>query len=52
MCTGCATENLSDKLVKDFGEFDPTLELANFKFPTFLPLEIFNFLRYLKVSSF
>lgn len=29
------SENLSDKLVKDFGEFDPTLELANFKFPTF-----------------
>jgi len=27
-------ENLSDKLVKDFGEFDPTLELGNFKFPT------------------
>ncbi|OSY88252.1 cell division protein FtsK [Tenacibaculum holothuriorum] len=29
------TENLSDRLVKDFGEFDPTLELANYKFPTF-----------------
>jgi len=28
-------ENLSDKLLKDFGEFDPTLELGNFKFPTF-----------------
>ena len=27
-------ENLSAKLVKDFGEFDPKLELANFKFPT------------------
>ncbi len=27
-------ENLSDKLVKDFGEFDPRLELANYKFPT------------------
>ena len=27
-------ENLSDKLVKDFGEFDPTLELSNYKFPT------------------
>ncbi len=26
-------DNLSDKLVKDFGEFDPTLELGNFKFP-------------------
>ncbi len=28
------TDNLSDKLVSDFGEFDPTLELSNFKFPT------------------
>ena len=28
------TENLSDKLVKDFGEFDPTLELSNYRFPT------------------
>ncbi len=28
------SENLSDKLVKDFGEFDPTLELSNYKFPT------------------
>ncbi len=28
------TENLSDKLVEDFGEFDPTLELGNYKFPT------------------
>ena len=28
------TDNLSDKLVEDFGEFDPTLELSNFKFPT------------------
>ena len=26
-------ENLSDRLVKDFGEFDPTLELSNYKFP-------------------
>lgn len=25
--------NLSEKLVKDFGEFDPTLELSNYKFP-------------------
>ena len=24
---------LSDQLVKDFGEFDPTLELGNYKFP-------------------
>jgi len=35
-------ENLSDKLVKDFGEFDPTLELANFKFPTFNLLMQYN----------
>lgn len=28
------TENLSEKLVEDFGEFDPTLELGNYKFPT------------------
>ncbi|KAA1246913.1 DNA translocase FtsK [Aquimarina sp. RZ0] len=27
-------ENLSAKLVKDFGEFDPKLELGNFRFPT------------------
>ena len=27
-------ENMSSKLVKDFGEFDPTLELANYSFPT------------------
>lgn len=26
-------DNLSSKLVEDFGEFDPTLELAKFKFP-------------------
>ena len=30
-----STENLSDKILKDFGEFDPTLELSNFRFPTF-----------------
>lgn len=28
------SKNLSDQLVDDFGEFDPTLELGNFKFPT------------------
>ena len=28
------TENLSDRLLADFGEFDPTLELGNFKFPS------------------
>lgn len=27
-------ESLSDKLVKDFGEFDPTLDLSQYKFPT------------------
>ncbi|WBX70453.1 FtsK/SpoIIIE family DNA translocase [Tenacibaculum retecalamus] len=36
------TENLSDKLVKDFGEFDPTLDLGNFKFPTFNLLKEYN----------
>ena len=35
-------ENLSDKLVKDFGEFDPTLDLGNFKFPTFNLLKEYN----------
>jgi len=28
------TDNLSSKLVEDYGEFDPTLELGNYKFPT------------------
>lgn len=27
-------ENLAAKLVEDFGEFDPTLELSNYKYPT------------------
>jgi len=27
-------ENLATKLVEDFGEFDPTLELSNFQFPS------------------
>ncbi len=27
------TDNLADKLVEDFGQFDPTLELSNFQFP-------------------
>ncbi|WP_452224621.1 DNA translocase FtsK 4TM domain-containing protein [Lacinutrix chionoecetis] len=31
------TDNLSDKLVADFGQFDPTLELSNFQFP---PLDL------------
>ncbi|KGL64017.1 FtsK/SpoIIIE family DNA translocase [Polaribacter sp. Hel1_85] len=37
-----STKNLSDQLVKDFGEFDPTLELGNFKFPTFNLLKQYN----------
>ncbi|WP_370476283.1 DNA translocase FtsK [Tamlana flava] len=28
------TNNLADKLVADFGQFDPTLELAKYQFPT------------------
>ncbi len=31
------TDNLADKLVEDFGRFDPTLELGNFQFP---PLDL------------
>lgn len=27
-------DNIAEKLVDDFGEFDPTLELGNYKFPT------------------
>ena len=27
-------ENLASRLVADFGEFDPTLDLSNYKFPT------------------
>ncbi|MEX0273083.1 MAG: DNA translocase FtsK 4TM domain-containing protein, partial [Flavobacteriaceae bacterium] len=33
------TDVLAQKLVDDFGEFDPTLELGNFKFP---PLELLD----------
>ena len=36
------TEDLSKKLVEDFGEFDPTLELANYKFPTLNLLKQYN----------
>nr|BFF37112.1 DNA translocase FtsK [Tenacibaculum mesophilum] len=36
------SENLSDQLLKDFGEFDPTLELGNFKFPSFNLLKEYN----------
>ncbi len=35
-------ENLSDRLVKDFGEFDPKLELGSYKFPTLNLLREFN----------
>ena len=35
-------ENLADTLVKDFGEFDPTLELSNYKFPTLNLLKDYN----------
>ena len=27
------TDNLANKLVEDFGQFDPTLELSNYQFP-------------------
>ncbi|NJB81791.1 FtsK/SpoIIIE family DNA translocase [Wenyingzhuangia aestuarii] len=37
-----STSNLSDKLVKDFGEFDPTLDLGNYKFPTLNLLREFD----------
>jgi S-DNA-T family DNA segregation ATPase FtsK/SpoIIIE len=35
-------ENLSAQLLKDFGEFDPTLELSNYKFPTLNLLRDYN----------
>jgi len=35
-------ENLSDKLIKDFGEFDPRLELADYKFPSLDLLSDYN----------
>ncbi|QFZ53432.1 DNA translocase FtsK [Oceanihabitans sp. IOP_32] len=28
------TDNLANKLVEDFGQFDPTLDLSNYQFPT------------------
>jgi len=34
-----SAKNLSDKLVADFGTFDPTLELSNYKFPSLDLLE-------------
>lgn len=35
-------DTLSQKLVKDFGEFDPTLELKNYKWPTLDLLKDYN----------
>lgn len=35
-------DTLSNKLVKDFGEFDPTLELKNYKWPTIDLLKDYN----------
>jgi len=35
-------ENLADNLVEKFGEFDPKLELGNFKFPTLNLLKEYN----------
>ncbi|MGB2129636.1 MAG: DNA translocase FtsK 4TM domain-containing protein, partial [Flavicella sp.] len=35
-------ENLSNSLVEKFGEFDPKLELSNFKFPTLNLLKNYN----------
>ena len=36
------TDNLANKLVEDFGEFDPTLELSNYKFPSLELLKKYN----------
>lgn len=35
-------DTLSSKLIKDFGEFDPTLELKNYKWPTIDLLKDYN----------
>ena len=35
-------DNLSRKLVEDYGEFDPTLELKNYQFPTIELLKDYN----------
>ncbi|MCC7520111.1 MAG: DNA translocase FtsK 4TM domain-containing protein [Flavobacteriaceae bacterium] len=35
-------ENLSDRLLKDFGEFDPKLELSQYRFPTLEMLKEYN----------
>ncbi|WP_299229021.1 DNA translocase FtsK [uncultured Psychroserpens sp.] len=36
------TDNLSNKLVEDFGQFDPTLELSKFEFPPLDLLKKYN----------
>jgi len=36
------SDTLSQKLVEDFGEFDPTLELANYQFPSIELLKDYN----------
>ncbi|MFP2994628.1 DNA translocase FtsK 4TM domain-containing protein [Spongiivirga sp. MCCC 1A20706] len=36
------SKNQANKLVKEFGEFDPTLELSNYKFPTLELLKDYN----------
>ena len=36
------TDNLANKLVEDFGEFDPTLELSNYQFPSLELLKKYN----------
>ncbi|MBT8257768.1 MAG: DNA translocase FtsK [Bacteroidia bacterium] len=36
------TDNLADKLVEDFGRFDPRLELGNYQFPTLDLLKKYN----------
>ncbi|WP_179353509.1 FtsK/SpoIIIE family DNA translocase [Winogradskyella vidalii] len=36
------TDNLADKLVEDFGQFDPTLELGKYQFPTLDLLKKYN----------
>ncbi|MBT8394455.1 MAG: DNA translocase FtsK [Bacteroidia bacterium] len=36
------TDNLANKLVEDFGEFDPKLELSNYQFPSLDLLKKYN----------
>lgn len=36
------TDDLSNKLIQDFGEFDPTLELGNYRFPSIELLKDYN----------